>query len=117
MSELATSTQNWPQGVRPCQHEVQKGFRMMTLDWTDGCSFIPINFSLLASSKKENILGGVKSYDRRSLAGKRRIMAQSKRTDVMIKLIGEAMKAGHKAKYVLFDSWFSNPHQIVKLHS
>lgn len=88
---------------------------MMTLGWTDGCSFIPINFSLLASSKKEKILGEVKSYDRRSIAGKRRIMAQSKGTDVMIQLIDAAMKAGHKAKYVLFDSWFSNPHQIVEL--
>lgn len=93
----------------------KKGFRMMTLGWTDGCSFIPINFSLLASSKKENILGEVKPYDRRSIAGKRRIMAQSKGTDVMIQLIDAAMKAGHKAKYVLFDSWFSNPHQIVEL--
>lgn len=77
-------------------------------------SFIPINFSLLASSKEENILGEVKSYDRRSLAGKRRIMAQRKGTDVMIQLIDEAIKAGHKAGYVLFDSWFSNSHQIVE---
>lgn len=77
-------------------------------------SFIPINFSLLASSKEENILGEVKSYDRRSFAGKRRIMAQRKGTDVMIQLIDEAIKAGHKAGYVLFDSWFSNPHQIVE---
>ena len=93
----------------------KKGFRMMTLGWTDGCSFIPINFSLLASLKEENILGEVKSYDRRSLAGKRRIMAQRKGTDVMIQLIDEAMKAGHKARYMLFDSWFSNPHPIVEL--
>lgn len=78
-------------------------------------SFIPINFSLLASSKEENVLGEVKSYDRRSLAGKRRIMAQRKGTDVMIQLIDEAIKAGHKAGYVLFDSWFSNPHPIVEL--
>jgi hypothetical protein len=93
----------------------KKGFRMMTVGWTDGCSFIPINFSLLASSKDENILGKTGTYDKRSLAGKRRVMAQTKGTDVMIQLIDEAMKAGHKTKYVLFDSWFSNPHQIVQL--
>lgn len=87
----------------------------MTVGWTDGCSFIPINFSLLATSKKENILGKAETYDKRSLAEKRRAMAQSKGTDVMIQLIDEAMKAGHKAKYVLFDSWFSNPRQIVQL--
>lgn len=79
----------------------KKGFRMMTVGWTYGCSFVPINFSLLASSKDENILGKVEKYDRRSIAGKRRAMAQSKGTDVMIQLIDEAMKAGHRAKYVL----------------
>ena len=93
----------------------KKGFRLMTLGWTDGCSFIPINSSLLASSKEENVLGNTKSFDKRSLAGKRRVMAQSKGTDVMIELIRTAMKAGHRAKYVLFDSWFSNPRQIVQL--
>lgn len=93
----------------------KKGFRLMTLGWTDGCSFIPINSSLLASSKEEHILGKTNDFDKRSLAGKRRTMAQSKGTDVMIELIRIAMKAGHKAKYVLFDSWFSNPRQIVQL--
>ena len=82
----------------------------------DGCFFIPTNSSLLASSKKENILGEVKKYDRRSsLAGKRRIMAQSKGTDVMIQLINEAIKSGHRAKYVLFDRCFFTPHQDVEL--
>lgn len=93
----------------------KKGFRLMTLGWTDGCSFVPINSALLASSKEENIVGEIKNCDRRSLAGKRRTMARTKGTDVMIELIADAMKAGHKAKYVLFDSWFSNPHQIVQL--
>ena len=81
----------------------KKGFRMMTLGWTNGCTFIPINFSLSASPKEENILGEVKKYDRQSLTGKRRIMAQSKGTDVIIPLIDEVMKAGHRAEHVLFD--------------
>ena len=33
-----------------------KGFRMLTLGWTDGATFIPIEFSLL-SSKKSQING------------------------------------------------------------
>ena len=49
----------------------KKGFRLMTLGWTDGCSFIPINSSLLASSKEEHILGKTNDFDKRSLAGKR----------------------------------------------
>lgn len=93
----------------------KKGYRMLTLGWTDGCTFLPINFSLLSSSKEKQILGTIKKHDKRTIAGKRRIMAQSKGTDVMISLIEKAIKEGHKAKYVLFDSWFSTPHQIVQL--
>ena len=32
--------------------------------------------------------------------------------DVMIYLLKTASGAGHQTKYVLFDSWFSNPKQI-----
>ena len=35
----------------------------MSLGWTDGNTFIPVNSTLLASSKKENILGIQKEYD------------------------------------------------------
>ena len=31
----------------------------------------------------------------------------------MIYLLKTALGAGHQAKYVLFDSWFSNPKQIL----
>ena len=31
-----------------------RGFRMLTLGWSDGNSFIPILFSMLSSAKKEN---------------------------------------------------------------
>ena len=33
--------------------------------------------------------------------------------DVMIYLLKTASGAGHQTKYVLFDSWFSNPKQIL----
>ena len=64
-----------------------KGYRLMTLGWTDGNTFVPVNSSLLASSKEQNIIGPTEKYDGRSLAAKRRKMAQSKGTDVMIELI------------------------------
>ena len=35
----------------------------------------------------------------------------------MLELLREALKAGHHAKYVLFDSWFSNPKQILAAHA
>lgn len=42
-------------------------------------------------------------------------MARRKGTGVMLELLDAALKAGHRAKYVLFDSRFSNPRQLVQI--
>ncbi len=81
----------------------------MTLGWTDGNTFLPVNSSLLASSKENNLIGPASEFDGRSLAAKRRKLAQMKGTDVMIELLKSAQSAGHHADYVLFDTWFSSP--------
>lgn len=91
------------------------GFRLLTLGWSDGNSFVPINFSLLASSKDSNQLGDFSKVDNRSLAGKRRKMAVTKATEVVLHLLKYAKAAGLKTRYVLFDSWFSTPHTLVKI--
>ncbi|MBP3208461.1 MAG: transposase [Oscillospiraceae bacterium] len=91
----------------------RKGYRLMTLGWTDGNTFLPVNSSLLASSKESNLIGPVRSLDGRSLAAKRRNLAQKKGTDVMIELLKTAQSAGHHAEYVLFDTWFSSPAQLI----
>ncbi|MGN0735923.1 MAG: transposase [Anaerovoracaceae bacterium] len=88
---------------------------MLTLGWSDGNSFLPINFSLLSSHKESNQLGVMDMRDGRTIAGKRRAMAVRKAIDVMLELLDAAIKAGHQAKYVLFDTWFANPHQIVSI--
>lgn len=90
-----------------------KGYRLMTVGWTDGNTFLPINSSLLASSKDENRIGPTISYDKRSLAYQRRALAQRKGTDVMIELLKNAKNAGFHANHVLFDTWFSNPAQLL----
>ena len=90
-----------------------KGFRLMTLGWTDGNTFLPVNSCLLASSKERNLIGSVDQCDGRSLAAKRRKLAQTKGTEVMIELLKTAQNAGHHADYVLFDTWFSSPAQLI----
>ena len=90
-----------------------KGFRLMTLGWTDGNTFLPVNSCLLASSKEKNLIGPVDQCDGRSLAAKRRKFAQTKGTEVMIELLKTAQNAGHHADYVLFDTWFSSPAQLI----
>ena len=95
----------------------KRGFRLLTLAWSDGNSLFPILGRLLGSSKAHNMVGVTKSLDQRSLAAKRRKQALSKATDVMLDMLKTAIKAGHSAKYVLFDTWFSNPKDIIRIHS
>ncbi len=98
-----------------CSMKYRSGFRMLTLGWPDGNSFIPVSYSLLSAAEDKNLLCGGKQYDGRSLAGRRRRQSRHKATDVMAELIHSAQCAGITAKYVLFDSWFSPPKTILEL--
>ena len=40
--------------LRKSDANKQKGFRLLTLAWSDGNSFVPVNSCLLASSKEDN---------------------------------------------------------------
>ena len=111
-----TSCKKTELGSRVFDHtsmKYRKGYRLMTLGWTDGNTFLPINSCLLASSKEHNLIGPVEQFDGRSLAAKRRKLAQMKGTEVMIELLRSALSAGHAADYVLFDTWFSSPAQLI----
>lgn len=113
-----TSCKKTELGSRVFDHTTMrytKGYRLMTVGWTDGNTFLPINSCLLASSKNSNLIGPQEHFDGRSLAAHRRKLAQMKGTDAMLELIKTAQKAGHTADYVLFDSWFSNPAQLVAI--
>ena len=93
----------------------RRGYRLLTLGWSDGNSFLPIAGRLLASSDDKNIIGPKKEVDKRSLAGKRRRQATSKAPDVMVEMLNTALRAGHRARYVLFDTWFSSPKAILRI--
>ena len=94
-------------------HKYVKGFRMLTMGWSDGNTFLPIGFSLLSSQKPEKVLSPAKQLDKRTVAYKRRAMAVKSTTDVMIDLLRSA--ANIPAKYVLFDSWFAHPKTILRV--
>ena len=93
----------------------RKGFRMLTLGYSDGNTFMPISHRLLSSPNDDKVLGPQKAVDGRTIAGRRRLQARRKATTVMVELILAAQKAGIKAKHVLFDSWFAEPKQILEL--
>jgi hypothetical protein len=111
-----TSCRKTELGSRVFDHvsmKYKKGYRLMTVGWTDGNTFLPVNSCLLASSKESNLIGPVDHFDGRSLAARRRKLAQMKGTEAMIELLKSARSAGHRADYVLFDTWFSSPAQLI----
>lgn len=115
-----TSCKRTELGSRVFDHvemKFRKGFRILTLGWSDGNTFLPVNSCLPASSKESNMIGSTKEFDKRSIAGKRRKLAQMKAPDAMMDLIDTAVTSGISADYVLFDCWFVNPAQIIALKS
>ena len=44
-----------------CSMKYRSGFRMLTLGWPDGNSFIPVSYSLLSAAEDKNLLCGVSS--------------------------------------------------------
>lgn len=94
------------------------GFRMLTLGWTDGNTFIPVNSILLSSENKKNRINDAVNVDKRSIGYKRRQLSMEKGTIAMLELLKMAKSAAIPAKYVLFDSWFTSPsslHAVKKL--
>ncbi|WZX99996.1 transposase [Bacillus sp. FSL W7-1360] len=83
-----------------------KGFRMLTLGWSDGNTFIPIDFSLL-SSKKSIINGINEDLDKRSAGYKRRKEGLQSAPEQLPGMIARALSKGVQASYVLMDSWFT----------
>lgn len=97
-------------------HLYLNGFRALTLAWSDGNTLFPVNFALMSSKDKQKRIGTkAKTENQRSTARKRRHQAQKKMTDVAVELIHQALKTGVKAKYVLYNSWFSSSRMFWRL--
>ena len=94
------------------KHAYKFGFRMLTLGWSDGSTFLPVNSVLLSTDNKKNRINEANAVDKRTVGYKRRQLSMQKGTSVMLELLKQAKKANIPAKYVLFDSWFSSPSSI-----
>ncbi|KKE79212.1 transposase [Bacilli bacterium VT-13-104] len=91
-----------------------KGFRMLTLGWSDGATFLPVDFSLL-SSKKSRINDISQKVDKRSSGYKRRKEALQTAPEQIPGMLARAMKSGIDASYVLMDSWFTQQPLIKEI--
>ncbi len=90
-------------------HTFYKGFKMLTLGWTDGHTFLLVDFSLLSSSNKKAQINGISErIDKRTSGYKRRVEALQKAPEVIPIMIERALSMGIHASYVLMDSWFTH---------
>jgi hypothetical protein len=94
----------------------KRGFRLLSLAWTDGVSLIPLLFRHMSSEKQKNRYNEINPLiDKRSCGCKARMQAISTMPKVLLELLAMVAKSGIKAKHVLFDSWFSYPATIMAI--
>jgi hypothetical protein len=91
-----------------------KGFRMLTMGWSDSHSFIPMDFALLSSTKSQ-INGTTDGIDKRTHGFKRRAEALLPAPQVIASMIDRAIAAGVSASYALMDSWFTHAPLIQEI--
>jgi len=91
------------------------GFRLLTLGWSDGNTFLPVNGCLLSTENKKNCINEAVNVDKRSAGYTRRNFAQTKATAVVLELIRAAKKAMIPASHVLFDTWFCSPSSLIAI--
>jgi hypothetical protein len=97
-------------------HSFFKGFQLLTLGWSDGFSFAPLDFAVMSSPNKRNRYNETREgLDRRLCGSKRRLEASLHKPDVVTRMIDRALLAGHTADYLLMDSWFTNMPLVRKM--
>jgi hypothetical protein len=89
------------------------GFRMLTLAFTDGFSLIPFAFQMMSSVKATV---KAKLFEDHTIAARRRKNAVKTMPDRLYALLKTAKALMIPAKHVLFDSWFSDPISLLKIH-
>jgi len=93
-----------------------KGFRMLTVCWSDGVSCLPLDFSLLSSAEsKKRLCDNTKAMDKRCCAYHRRKEATTKATGHLETMVKRVLARGIHAKYLLMDSWFTMPATVSTL--
>lgn len=93
-----------------------KGFKLLTLGWSDGFSFLPLDFVLCSSAKENKRVQDIKKVlDKRTCGYKRRQEAITKSTNLLEVMIKRAISYGIKADYLLMDSWFCWPSILAQL--
>ena len=96
----------------------KRGFRQLTLGWSDGCTFIPLLYRHLSSSEAKHRYQEAKpNIDKRSIGHRIRQQAVMTAKEVLYSMLEQAKRMCVPAKHVVFDSWFSFPSTMMHIKS
>ena len=97
------------------ENRYYRGFRLLTLGWSDGTTYVPVSFSLLSSANPKNRLTEMAEVDKRTNGFRRRCESLRKAPEMLRELLNQARCKGLRADYLLFDSWFAFPSVILEV--
>jgi hypothetical protein len=98
------------------KNKYKRGFRMLTLAWTDGATLIPLLYRHMSSAEKKNRYNEAnEKLDKRVVGYKIRQQAVQSATTVMLTMLEQIKKARIPARHVVFDSWFSFPVTMMNI--
>lgn len=98
------------------ENRFRRGFSLLTLGWTDGYSFIPVDFAMMSSAKKRNrFTEATDEIDKRTCGYRRRQEAVGTKPQAAIDMVKRAMGNGVQADYILMDSWFTTEPLLLAL--
>jgi hypothetical protein len=93
-----------------------KGFNMLNMGWSDGVSFVPVDFRMVASNNDDCLLEGSHiKEDNRTIATWRRRQARTPKPELVLQMLENAKGTPAQTRHVLFDSWFSPPKAILDI--
>ena len=94
-----------------------KGFKLLTLAWSDGNTTVPLRFRHLVSTNEKMCINGIPdALDKRTKAYRLRKQAQDNPVEAMFDLLETIDTKLLQVKYLLFDSWFAFPAVVMRAH-
>jgi len=93
-----------------------KGFTLLNAGWSDGQTYLPLDYRLLANAEGKELLEGSHiKEDNRTLATRRRKEARTEKPKLVLDMLRRIKGTLAQARYVLFDSWFCSPSLILSI--
>ena len=93
-----------------------KGFKLLTLAWSDGNTTIPLKYRHIVSTNDKMVINRIPdNIDKRTRSYKLRRLAQQDQNEALFELLDNINLKALKVGYLLFDSWFAFPSVIMKV--